>query len=367
MDEDRLSELEAQVLAEFDGAADAPASPGVPDYRSLTPQGETGIESSAGDAAPDDPHPSGDEGGDPTTPSPSSPPSGVSSEDGDVTPDPAAESEVEEGDGEDDSDDGDDGGDGDESFTGYEIGDQIYSEEEITSALKVSEWASSLDENGVQMVDAALSGNYALIPIEDLPAIQRFYEATAPGATPTPPSSPTTQPGSPPSLSPAAAVDPWDEEDPDVARLAAENAALRIEQQRTADALRYQQTVDGITRGEADFLAQHPDLSDEDRARLTQAIVDNGSFQVLSTQHDPYRATQLAYQQALAADAALLQRRIDAEVAQRVEAERAQLAAQQRANAGSSALAGSSGHIARPAAVNPDDAMVAMIRESLQQ
>lgn len=255
------------------------------------------------------------------------------------------------------------------------------SEDQRASALHVIDWAAGLDDTAMQTVDAALSGDYALVPLADLPAIQRFYQAQQ--ASPAAPAAPSNYPPNPnPQGLPAdprwaepplfGQPDPDDPlaNDPRFQQMQQTVEQLAQQQQREQEAQAIAWTKSEIESGAAEWwsAAANADLTAEDRARLEDAVIRNGLYAAQATIHDPRTAITMAFQQAVATDPIVQQRRIDRQVAERLEAERANLIHQQQQNAGTTALAGSSappsGMQAPP--MDPDQALVNDIARALQ-
>lgn len=251
--------------------------------------------------------------------------------------------------------------------------------EQRESAIHVSEWAASLDDTAMQTVDAALSGDYVLVPITDLPAIQRFYQAqqASPGQ-PAPP--PVAQPN--PNAGGLPADPRWQEpplfgdgddllaSDPRFQQMYQQVQQLTAEQQRAREAQVITWTKSEIEQGAAGWWSDpaNADLTAEDRARLEDAVIRSGAYAAQASVHDPRTAIYYAFQQAAATDPVISQRRIDRQVAERLEQERNQLAQQQQRNVGTTALAGTSsppsGMQAPP--MDPDTALVNDIARALQ-
>lgn len=253
-------------------------------------------------------------------------------------------------------------------------------QEQRESALQVADWAAGLDDTAMQTVDAALSGDYVLVPLSDLPAIQRFYQAqqaspTAPAAPPAYQANPNPQ-GLPPdprwAEPPLFGSDPDDPlaNDPRFQQMQQTVQQLAEQQQREQEAQALAWTRGEIESGAAAWWASpaNADLTAEDRARIEDAVVKTGAYAAQAAVHDPRTAITMAFQDVVAKDETLRQRRIDREVAERLEAERAGLYQQQQRNAGTTALAGSSappsGMQAPP--MDPDQALVNDIARALQ-
>lgn len=255
--------------------------------------------------------------------------------------------------------------------------------EQRESAIYVADWASRLDDTAMQTVDAALSGDYVLVPLSDLPAIQRFYQAQqqSPAQPAPPPSYPSSYPPNPnPQGLPA---DPrWAEPplfggdddplaaDPRFQQMYQQVQQLTAEQQRTQEQQVIAWTKSEIEQGAASWWSDpaNADMTAEDRARIEDAVIRSGAYAAQASVHDPRTAIQYAFQQVVANDPVVAQRRIDRQVAERLQQERDQLADQQQRNAGTTALAGSSappsGMQAPP--MDPDQALVNDIARALQ-
>jgi hypothetical protein len=326
--DDRLSELERQVVAQF-VASDEVLPP--PDASSGTaPSDETPPEDRSED--------SGEEGGGEEAEgvAPPTPPAATIDASADIT----------------------EGEDPDPYDRSAPIAEWDPDDQDRARAL-VS-WADGLTEEATAQVDAVLSGNYALVPLEDVPAITAFYQARQSGQTGTPP--------------PAQAPAPAWEEDPDLPppdprfdqlQQRLEQTEAQVAQEAQTRQLEITRT--DINQGADEWFSQHPYLSPDDRTRLESWVIESGAYIQHASRHEPRQAVQQALVQALAVDPIVAQRRIDAQVADRLEQERAALASQTRQNAGSSALAGS-GSVMAPGRqpLDPDAAMVETIRQAMQ-
>lgn len=350
-----LNDLEAQVLARFEQqSADADQTP--PGDLESTPE-QTGAGGDSGTGKPAEPPAPTGPGQQPGQQSPEQPaPVQAPVE----TPPPGP-------------------GDHEVQLTPDDRWEQM-SGDQRASALQVAEWAAGLDDTAMQTVDAALSGDYVLVPLSDLPAIQRFYQAQQ--ASPAQPAPPPGYPANPnrqglpadprwqePPLFGGDPDDPFTS-DPRFQQLQQQVQQLTETQQRAQEAQVTAWTRGEIESGAADWWAApaNADLTAEDRARLEDAVVRNGYYAAQASIHDPRTAITLAFQQAVATDPIVQQRRIDRQVAERLEAERNSLAFQQQQNAGTTALAGSSappsGMQAPP--MDPDQALVNDIARALQ-
>lgn len=237
--------------------------------------------------------------------------------------------------------------------------DTAYTEADVANMVELREWAQSLDETASASIQAALSGDYVLVPITDIPAIERFYaEQNNPA--------PVTPPATPPEpqfdgLGNLIDTDPrLDQVTQEVAQL--REAELRRQQETQLTSIRQQ-----IDAGAEQFIASQPDLTADDITRINQYVIENQIYAGLSAVHPPSKAIQLAYQQAIAVDPTISSRRqqaaIDAQVATQMEA----LRVQQQATMGSTALSGSSAPMGQATPPQtPDDAMVAIIAQHMQ-
>lgn len=242
-----------------------------------------------------------------------------------------------------------------------EIDGTAYSIDTIESALKVKEWADGLDDTAVQTIDAALSGNYVLVPITDLPAIQRFYES---------------QSAAPPQAPPQAGDKGWEDvplpgfedEDPRLQQLQQQVSQLTEAQQREQEAQVIQWTRTEIDTGAEEFWSANPDISPEDRARLEDHIIQSNLYAGLAAVHPPRTAIQMALQQAAATDQDLVNRRLQQQVDAQVAAQLDQLHRQAQQTAGSTALSGTSAPVSQQTkpAQTPQDAVAAAIARAMQ-
>jgi hypothetical protein len=337
--DDRLSELERQVVAQFVAPDEALAPPHASSGTTPDPA-DPGTETPPEDRSED----SGVEGGEGEQEgvAPSTPPAAA------IPPPPPLDASA-------DITEGTEAPPLDRTLPITE-----WATEDQDRARALVSWADGLTEETTAQIDAITSGNYALVPVDDIPAITAFYQARQSGQTGTPP----------PTQAPAPA---W-EEDPDLPppdprfdqlqqRLEQTEAQVAAE----AQTRQLELTRADINAGADEWFAQHPYLDATDRSRLESWVIDSGAYIQHASRHQPRQAVQQALVQALAVDPVVAQRRIDAQVADRLEQERAALASQTRQNAGSSALAGS-GSVMAPGRqpLDPDAAMVETIRQAMQ-
>jgi hypothetical protein len=244
----------------------------------------------------------------------------------------------------------------------YVIGDNEYTEDEITAGLQVKSWVEGLNETEIQTVDAALSGDYVLVPMADVPAITAFYESRQNPSTPQPSAAPGYDEYGYEQDSPPPARDPAYQ------ALAAEVEQLRAAQEAEATQRNYEYTREAVQRGSDAFWAENPDLSAKDRDRLSSAVMQAGVYQqALGSGQTPDQAAFTALNAAKQADPGLMQRTVDAQVAERLAQERAALAEQSRVNAGSTALSGSGAATnGTPMPMSLDEQRVEMIRRAME-
>ena len=242
-----------------------------------------------------------------------------------------------------------------------QIGDATYTTDQLQAAVAVQEWASKLDPSAVAAVDAALSGEYALVPLSDLPAIQAFY-AERNNPNPQPPSQPQAN-----GYDPNAPLFDGLTPDPQVAQLQAQVNQLTAAQQQQQYAESITRSKQEISQASEAFYATNPDLTPEDRERLEDYIVQSNLYTSLAQSYPARQATVMAFQQALASDQSIAQRRqqalVDAEVARQMSA----LGQQTQQMAGSTALSGTSSP-PMPSATpqDPQSALIADIARHLQ-
>lgn len=242
-----------------------------------------------------------------------------------------------------------------------EIDGSTYSIDQIDAALKVKEWADGLDDTAVQTIDAALSGNYVLVPITDLPAIQRFYESQSSTPPQTPP-----QPGD--KGWEDIPLPGFEDDDPRLQQLQQQVSQLTEAQQREQEAAQIQWARTEIDTGAEVFFTSNPDITPEDRARLEDYIIQTNLYAGLAAVHPPRTAVQMALQQAAALDQDLVNRRLQAQVDQQVAAQIESLRQQAQQTAGSTALSGSSAPVSQQnaPAQSPQDAVAAAIARAMQ-
>jgi hypothetical protein len=178
-----------------------------------------------------------------------------------------------------------------------------FTDDELIDAVRSRDWVAQLRPEEVSTIDAALSGNYVLVPSQDLAALQQLYQQRQAGSGEAGPVAGGT-PGAGPSPGPALGAPPPEPDfsqavDPDMARqlheTQAQLAQVSAQQQQMAQQQMRDAAVVAARDGEADFLAQYP-LTDDQLNRLRSATISSGVYRGLAdaNQGNHRLATKLA-------------------------------------------------------------------------
>jgi hypothetical protein len=335
LEDPRLSELEQQVLAKFQSNTTG------------EPEGYAQMVGAADEPVPvDEPT----EATPPPSPHPSAP---ASASDAVSSPPPAAEvppadPRTPDLSGVDASEDG--------TLATWEEWD----DDTKSQAVRVAEWATGLTEEAQLQIDAVLSGQYALVPVEDVPKITEFYQAQQNSPPPSP-----AAPGTPaPEYNPYTLDEPVD---PRVAQLEAQVQQLAQAQNQTVEQQQIAYQRDAINTGSDAWFASHSDLTSSERDRLSAWVVRSGMYAGFAQTLPPERAVQAALDSALSQDATIQARRTDEIVAQRLAEEREAAVSQQERARAQSAISGSGASSPGvPQIMDPDAAMVAMVQAAME-
>lgn len=210
---------------------------------------------------------------------------------------------------------------------------------EIEQALQMHDWARSLPPEALQGIDAYLSGQYVLVPADQV----------AGGGAPTPATTTTTTPSS--------TDDFLDDVDPDVARRFREQQerldALEAQTQATVQSQQQQQQdalLHAIEVGGEEFKTAK-NLTDDDLQRVMDSAAKAATLTVGMQLYrsDPKRAVIHALDLAYLSDPDFRQREIDRRAAEQNEANRA--LAERKRRAGSVTSAG--GSVPKPTPTPP--------------
>lgn len=234
--------------------------------------------------------------------------------------------------------------------------------EQVAVARSVYDWYSQLDQTAVAQIDAALSGQYVMVPAGQIEALQRDWELlqqVKSGAAPTV----AQQPGQTPDIPPLDS----DETDPTVLEMQARVARLEQEQFEERQQQYMHQAAAQIDSAYAQWREDHPYLDDADIRKLENAVVQSGIYSALAQQHGDARATQLALDQMLYADPALRDKALQPIIDERLQQSLADAQTQQARGTRASAIAGSAPAPPSDGAVamDPDEAMVEEIARAM--
>jgi hypothetical protein len=229
--------------------------------------------------------------------------------------------------------------------------------ENLETARAVYNWYSQLDEYAIQQIDATLSGQYVLIPTEQVELLQSNWDLLE-----------KVRSGQ---QTPSADIDDYSDDpsvDSDIDALNQRIAQLEAEKMQEQQAAQLQQTASVIDATYVQWRDQHPELSDDDFARLEAAVVQSGMFGPLATQYGDVQATVMALDQMLYANPEFRNKAIEPLVNEKLQAElqaaQEQQARGQRASSISGAAAGPPGETA--VNLDPEEAMIEEITRALR-
>ena len=220
-------------------------------------------------------------------------------------------------------------------------------------ARSVYDWYAKLDETAVATVDAALSGQYVLVPSEQIEYLQNNWDRVT---------------GQSPEGTPDVDDEMYDPEDPLAKQVGELQQKLEGFEQAQMQAVYEEQLHEDAARIDSTYdywRSQHPYLTEQDCARLQNWVIESGAFETYA-QFGPVDATMKALDQALFMDPDLRMKAVQPLVDERVQQE--MLAAQEQAQRGMRASAVSGSSNVEPDSVNmsPEEAMVEEIRRSLE-
>jgi hypothetical protein len=240
--------------------------------------------------------------------------------------------------------------------------DQVWGdipEENLPTARAVYDWYSQLDENAIAQIDATLSGQYVLVPAQQIETLQNNWDLLE-----------SVRSGEYQRQN----VDVDDEysdnvsNNPDIDALNQRIAQLEAEKMQEQQAVQLQQTASVIDATYVQWRDQHPELSDDDFARLEAAVVQSGMFGPLAAQYGDVQATVMALDQMLYANPEFRNKAIEPLVNEKLQAElqaaQEQQARGQRASSISGAAAGPPGETA--VNLDPEEAMIEEITRALR-
>lgn len=232
-------------------------------------------------------------------------------------------------------------------------------EENLSTARAVYDWYSQLDQNAIAQIDATLSGQYVLVPAEQIEFLQQNWnlvEDARQGKL----------------SADTGGYDEIDADDPgtnpEVDQLNYRIAQLEAERMQEQAAAQIQQTSTVIDATYNQWRDQHPNLSDEDFGALENMVIQSGIFGPLAAQYGDVQATVMALDQMLYANPDLRAKAIEPLVNEKLQAElhaaQEQQARGQRASSISGAAAGPPGETA--VNLDPEEAMIEEITRALR-
>lgn len=233
-------------------------------------------------------------------------------------------------------------------------------DEQLAQARSVYDWYSQLDQNAIAQIDATLSGQYVLVPAQQIEQLQQDWNLVE-----------QVRSGK---YQPQNQVDSYDYDDdgeqidPTVAALNDRVAELELERMQQQQAFQMQQSAGAIDATYDQWRNEHPELDANDLAALEQMVVQSGVFGPLAAQYGDAQATVMALDQMLYANPQFrekaIQPLIDERLQQEMLAVQEQQARGQRASSISGASAGPPGETA--STLDPEEAMIEELARALR-
>ena len=233
-------------------------------------------------------------------------------------------------------------------------------EDQLPTLRAVYDWYSNLDAEAIQTVDAALSGQYVLVPADQVQMLAENWELLEQVR-----SGKLRQPGS---VDTADTTDFGDDTDPEVAALRDKVAQLEYTQEQERMMERVNQTASVIDAAYDEWKQAHPYLDEQDFAVLEQAVYQSGIFPALAERYGDAQAVKLAMDQTLYSLPNLRDKALQPIIDERLQRELAAVQEQQARGTRASAIAGTSPEPPSPssASIDPDEAMVEEIARYLR-
>lgn len=332
------TEFERQLLDQFrnpDAVTDTPTDPraAAPEQPSPGPGGEgseppPAVAAVSGEVAPDE------------TPTPSTTPEGAPPEGTPPPAPPAAEADL---------------------WDTYDDPAQVQQQ-----AKSLVDWYANLDQAQVQTIDAALSGEYVLVPAAQVAELQARWDQLQQPAAPTQPAAPSAPN---PAEYGANGYEPEGTGDPILAaQLAAtrqEVAQLQATQMQSQIDQQVAKSAEQIATAADAWVAAHPELTEADVAAVQNQALQSGIYGPLAARYGDAEATRMALEQAAAVVPTVQQKVLNARAAQLAAEQATQIAQQQAAGTRASAISGAGTTPPDLSGLSPDDAMVEEIRQGM--
>jgi len=232
-----------------------------------------------------------------------------------------------------------------------------YDDSQQQMARGVFDWYQKLDQTAVATVDAALSGDYVLVPAEQIETLQQNWDQLH---------APQQERINEEEYGQYGDVDP---EDPLVQEMMElKNKVEFFEQQQINSQINetVEQQAQIIDDTFQYWCSQHSYLEPSDMLKAQEWVLNSGVFETFASQYDSQTATLRSLDQALFTDPQLRMKAVQPMIDQRLQEE--MQAAQEQAMRGmrASAVSGSSGTEPDMSALNPEEAMIEEIRRSLE-
>lgn len=233
-------------------------------------------------------------------------------------------------------------------------------DEQLGQARAVYDWYSQLDQNAIAQIDATLSGQYVLVPAQQIEQLQQDWNLVE-----------QVRSGK---YQPQNSTDTYDYDDesgqvdPTVAALNDRVAELEMERMQQQQAYQIEQSASTIDHVYEAWKSEHPELDANDFATLEQMVVQSGVFGPLAAQYGDQQATIMALDQMLYVNPGLrdktLQPLVDQRLQQEMQAVQEQQARGQRASSISGASAEPPGETA--STLDPEEAMIEELARALR-
>jgi hypothetical protein len=225
-------------------------------------------------------------------------------------------------------------------------------------ARTVYDWYTKLDGDAIATVDAALSGEYVLVPNDQIQLLQQNWDRL------NNPQQPVAQDEY--MQNPYYGDDDEDGVDPQIAELQQRLEYFEDQQAYQQVMAEIDDTAQVIDHVWDQWKSQHNYMTEEQYAWIEDQTIQTGVYEALASRYPADQAARMAFDQILYGTPELREMALGPVVDERVHRE--MMAAQEQAQRGmrASAVAGSSPHEPDMAAMSPEEAMIEEIRRSLE-
>lgn len=232
-------------------------------------------------------------------------------------------------------------------------------DEQLPTLRAVYDWYSNLDAEAIQTVDAALSGQYVLVPADQVQMLAENWELLEQVRSGKFRQNDTTD---------TTGTSFEEDIDPEVAALRDKVAQLEYTQEQERIMERVNQSASVIDTAYNEWKEAHPHLDERDFAVLEQAVYQSGIFPALAERYGDAQAVKIAMDQTLYSLPTLRDKALQPIIDERLQQELAAVQEQQARGTRASAIAGTSPEPPSSSAssVDPDEAMVEEIARYLR-